>query len=126
MLATLLIMLCLDLCGLSLNKQSLIEVTLHEQGRIICLHVVNDLLFSGGEDKQIKAWKYNPATESFDPVVRISISKSLEILCSVCQVLFVNLSVQWSHCTGCTWSRTRRPPVKCSMPGFTVKSPFLC
>lgn len=39
------------------------------QGAVVCLHAVKDLLFSGGEDKIIRAWKFNPGTDLFDPAV---------------------------------------------------------
>ncbi|GMH32970.1 hypothetical protein BSKO_00804 [Bryopsis sp. KO-2023] len=62
-------------------------------GPVVCLHAVKNLLFSGGEDKTIKAWKFNEATDSFDPAGSLGLeqgghSHSVQCLTSISNFLF--------------------------------------
>jgi len=51
--------------NLSSNHEQ--AVPAHE-GPVLCLHGVNEFLFSGGQDCNIKAFKYNTDSQLFDPV----------------------------------------------------------
>lgn len=41
------------------------------QGQVLCLAAAMDYLFSGGQDTTIRVWKFNAATSTFDPAVKL-------------------------------------------------------
>ena len=41
------------------------------QGRVLAFHATGDVLFSAGEDRAIKGWKFVQETKLFDAAVRL-------------------------------------------------------
>eukprot|EP00884_Botryococcus_braunii_P003658 jgi/Botrbrau1/13293/Bobra.27_2s0013.1 len=65
-------------------------------GAVLCLAAAEGLLFSGGQDKSIKVWKYDNDSQTFNPLVELTEHTApVQSLMVISNLLF---SADWSGC----------------------------